>query len=131
MSEKDLVNHPPHYTTHPSGVEVIELTRLLPFGPGNAVKYVLRRGLKNDEAEDLAKALWYIDDCHQHEGDTTYKITPKIQKVAQKIIEAEDNEYVVSFLKALCIDEHSEDYRQPNLAVAGGAVTMLLRELLR
>lgn len=127
----DLVNHPPHYTNHPSGVEVIELTRLLPFGPGNAVKYMLRRDLKGDTASDLKKALWYIDDCHQHEGDATYKITPQIQKVAQKIIDAEDNWYVVSFLKALCIDEHSEDYSQPNFAVAGGAVTMMLKELLR
>ena len=33
----DLVNHPPHYSAHPSGVEVIELTEHLPFCLGNAV----------------------------------------------------------------------------------------------
>lgn len=60
----DAVHHPKHYTTHPSGVEVIEITRNLPFSVGNAVKYVLRRDLKGKPKEDLDKALWYLNDAH-------------------------------------------------------------------
>lgn len=63
----DDVHHPKHYTTHPSGVEVIEITRNLPFSVGNAVKYVLRRDLKGKPKEDLDKALWYLNDAHTHQ----------------------------------------------------------------
>jgi len=57
----DMVNHPPHYTQHPSGVEVIEITEHMNFCLGNAVKYILRADLKNDAIEDLSKARWYLD----------------------------------------------------------------------
>jgi hypothetical protein len=33
------------------------------FNAGNAFKYVWRAGEKDDIAQDLNKALWYIDDC--------------------------------------------------------------------
>ena len=57
----DNVNHPKHYTSHPSGVEVIEITEHLNFCLGNAVKYILRCDLKGKPIEDLRKARWYID----------------------------------------------------------------------
>lgn len=31
------------------------------FNVGNAMKYLWRAGLKDDEAQDLEKARWYID----------------------------------------------------------------------
>ena len=58
----DLVNHPSHYTSHPSGVEAIQVTRWMNFNLGNAVKYIWRAGLKNDAIEDLRKAEFYIKD---------------------------------------------------------------------
>lgn len=60
---EDLVNHPKHYTSHPSGVECIELTEYMPFCLGNATKYLWRAGLKTGTAEslDVAKAIWYLD----------------------------------------------------------------------
>lgn len=66
----DNVNHPSHYTSHPSGIECIEITRHYCFDIGNAIKYLWRAGLKKDasledkekEIEDLEKAKWYIDD---------------------------------------------------------------------
>lgn len=58
----DPVNHPAHYATHPSGVEVIEITRHLNFNVGNAVKYICRHNLKGKPQEDLQKAAWYIQD---------------------------------------------------------------------
>lgn len=59
--EADLINHPPHYTSHPSGVECIEIVQHMNFCLGNAIKYIWRAGLKGDEVEDLKKARWYIE----------------------------------------------------------------------
>jgi hypothetical protein len=66
----DNVNHPKHYTSHPSGIECITITRHYCFAIGNAIKYLWRAGLKEDasldnaqkEIEDLNKAIWYIKD---------------------------------------------------------------------
>lgn len=74
----DLVNHPPHYTSNPFGLETIEITRHYNFDVGNALKYILRAGRKGlgdwagkelmpvDEAQakitDLRKAVWYLLD---------------------------------------------------------------------
>jgi len=58
----DPVNHPAHYTSHPSGVEAIDITRHMNFNLGNAVKYIWRAGLKGDSIEDLQKARFYISD---------------------------------------------------------------------
>jgi hypothetical protein len=57
----DAVNHPAHYTGHPSGVECIQVTEHMGFNLGNAVKYIWRADLKGDAIEDLRKAAWYID----------------------------------------------------------------------
>lgn len=56
----DLINHPPHYTAHPSGVECITVTEHMGFNLGNAVKYIWRADLKADAIADLKKAAWYI-----------------------------------------------------------------------
>lgn len=62
--EVDNVNHPKHYTGHPSGIECIEITRHHDFAIGNAIKYLWRAGLKDsdNEIQDLEKAVWYIQD---------------------------------------------------------------------
>jgi hypothetical protein len=59
----DAVNHPPHYTQHPSGIECIEITEHYDFCIGNAIKYLWRQGLKDGESNirDLKKAMWYIN----------------------------------------------------------------------
>lgn len=59
--EQDNVNHPSHYTGHPSGVEVIRITEHMNFCLGNAIKYILRCDLKGRAIEDLEKARWYLD----------------------------------------------------------------------
>lgn len=64
----DKVNHPKHYTSHPSGVECITITEHYNFCVGNAIKYLWRAGLKEEislegkekEIQDLEKAIWYI-----------------------------------------------------------------------
>jgi hypothetical protein len=57
----DPVNHPKHYTRHPSGIECIQITQHMGFNLGNALKYIWRCDLKLDAIEDLKKAKWYID----------------------------------------------------------------------
>jgi len=57
----DSVNHPKHYTRHPSGVECIEITEHMGFNLGNAVKYIWRADLKGQAIEDLRKARWYVE----------------------------------------------------------------------
>jgi hypothetical protein len=56
----DSVNHPKHYTAHPSGVECIQVTEHMSFCLGNAVKYIWRADLKHDAEEDIEKAIWYL-----------------------------------------------------------------------
>lgn len=57
----DQVNHPTHYTSHPSGVECIQITEHMGFNLGNAIKYIWRCDLKKDAVEDLRKAKFYIE----------------------------------------------------------------------
>lgn len=57
----DLINHPPHYSNHPSGVECITITEYMNFCLGNAIKYIWRADLKGNDIQDLEKARWYID----------------------------------------------------------------------
>jgi hypothetical protein len=66
----EAVDHPQHYTSDPSGVECIEITRHRNFNVGNAIKYLWRAGLKQSadksaqekQIEDLKKAAFYIND---------------------------------------------------------------------
>jgi len=60
-SSSDPVNRPTHYTSHPSGVEVIVITEHMSFCVGNAIKYLMRAEYKGKQLEDLAKARWYIE----------------------------------------------------------------------
>ena len=66
--EHDAVNHPAHYTSsdaccsgcgHP--IECIDVTRHMRFAAGNAMKYIWRYQDKNG-AEDIRKAIWYLND---------------------------------------------------------------------
>lgn len=93
----DPVNHPPHYTQHPSGVECIDITRHYSCMIGSAIKYLWRAGLKREgpkyitsaeirkegvlaikqdvdpaQIQDLNKALWCImEEIDRLGGDVT------------------------------------------------------------
>ncbi|MGH3956444.1 MAG: DUF3310 domain-containing protein [Mycobacterium sp.] len=60
-AEGDPVNHPSHYTSHPSGVECITVTEHMGFNLGNAVKYIWRADLKDNAIQDLEKAAFYVN----------------------------------------------------------------------
>lgn len=73
----DQVNHPLHYTTDPSGVECIQITRHRNFNIGNAFKYLWRAGLKDEQKtiQDLEKAIFYIkDEINRLEGKYNVKV---------------------------------------------------------
>lgn len=81
-NKNDQVNHPKHYTSDPSGIECIDVTRYRNFNVGNAIKYLWRAGLKEDkdrklidkQIEDLNKAVWYlVDEIHRLGGRCTVK----------------------------------------------------------
>jgi len=57
----DLINHPPHYGNHPSGVECIAITEHMNFCLGNAIKYIWRADEKGNDIDDLKKAAWYVN----------------------------------------------------------------------
>lgn len=90
-NKNDNVNHPKHYTSDPSGIECIDITRHRNFNIGNAIKYLWGAGLKfgveitpkktaiikngkDNEIEDLNKAVWYlVDEIHRLGGRCTVK----------------------------------------------------------
>ncbi len=67
----DVVNHPRHYTWLKDfcGIEPIDICRHMDFNRGNALKYILRAGHKQEqgltppqkEIQDLQKAIFYIN----------------------------------------------------------------------
>lgn len=60
---EDMVNSPKHYTGYSMVVEPIIICKELSFCIGNAVKYIVRAGLKGapeKELEDYKKAGYYI-----------------------------------------------------------------------
>ena len=59
IEEKEMVDHPSHYN---QGIETIEYIESwsMNFNTGNVIKYVTRAGSKNNQLEDLKKAMWYL-----------------------------------------------------------------------
>ena len=59
----DPVNHPSHYTQGKIECSDFIMDKKLNFCRGNAVKYIVRAGLKDPtkEVEDLKKAIFYLN----------------------------------------------------------------------
>lgn len=61
IKKEEMINHPKHYQgKNLQSIDVIEDFELN-FNLGNAVKYVLRAGKKDDKVQDLKKAIWYLE----------------------------------------------------------------------
>lgn len=60
--KKEMVNHPQHYGGGDNPYEVIKVIEAwnLGFCLGNTLKYIARTGKKDDELQELEKALWYL-----------------------------------------------------------------------
>lgn len=61
MTQQEKINHPSHYQG--KKFEVIDIIDdfELNFNLGNAIKYILRAGKKDNRFDDLSKALWYLN----------------------------------------------------------------------
>lgn len=61
IQEKDIINHPEHYTK--GGIEVRDFIDSwnLDFNSGNVIKYVVRAPYKGTELQDLKKAQNYLN----------------------------------------------------------------------
>lgn len=81
------MNHPSWYTSHPSGIEAIEVCERLSFNLGNAVKYLFRRDLKGRSVEDTMKAAWYLR-----------REAQRLVKFEQWLPMASDDRYMISSL---------------------------------
>ena len=67
-TEHDSVHHPKHYQTHVEGLETIDIIFAIlgadgfrSYCRGNALKYLSRADDKGATAEDLRKAMVYIN----------------------------------------------------------------------
>lgn len=109
----DMIAHPPHYRAHPSGIEVIRLTRLLPFGPGSAVKYVMRRDHKDDPVTDLGKAIWYLQDSLDH--DVTWECNSETAALVTPVIEADSSILVRAFLSCMYVPYQGAERDLPDI----------------
>jgi hypothetical protein len=60
--KKELVDHPKHYGGKDNPYEAIKVIEAwdLGFCLGNTVKYIARCGKKDNEIQELEKALWYL-----------------------------------------------------------------------
>lgn len=54
------VEHPPHYTWHPSGVEAIAIIEEFPHNLAAAMGYIWRADHKGRFREDIEKAIWHL-----------------------------------------------------------------------
>ena len=117
----DNVNHPKHYTSHPSGVEAIEITRWLRGPYSNACKYIMRGwdGLKGDPIEDLAKAIWYLNDAEKFPEDGR-KLSERTMRRWDKYIEHEESKDKADCLMCIIFASELEAKRQaPHHSLTG------------
>lgn len=60
FEEKEMVNHPSHYTQGIEAIDYIE-SHKMNFCIGNVIKYITRAKHKGTELQDLKKASWYLN----------------------------------------------------------------------
>lgn len=82
-TEADMVNHPPHYTGHPSGVDYIEVAEHLPFCLGNAFKHLYLRNADGSPEENIEEAIWYVNRHNE-----TYPNKPELPTDAREALGA-------------------------------------------
>lgn len=94
----DMVNHPKHYTSSKTGIEVIEVTRYLSGSLSNAWKYCCRYMSKGKPRQDLKKAIFYLNDFLKFPAISSYTCTDaqceKLLENMDKFIEVEDSEEI-------------------------------------
>lgn len=81
-NKNDDVNHPKHYTSDPSGVECIDITRHRNFNIGNAIKYLWRAGLKcSSGTKDLQISTAVNKQTKKTNANSTVLLTEKTSEI--------------------------------------------------
>lgn len=131
----DIVNRAKHYNSHPSGVEVIEVTERLPNNLGNAFKYVVRREGK-EELRSLKSAVWYLERHRRFPAFAPHLSQDSLSVVMnllQKYEAAETDEHAQAFFcllgvhlesRLLSQGDQAEERRADSLL--GGAILAVL-----
>lgn len=94
------INRPKHYTSHPSGVECIDIIVNFPFGLGCIIKYLWRAGLKSSRVEDLQKAMYYMKRAPLYCVDTVR------HDLIKRVLEHENNEVLQKILTQISLGRH-------------------------
>ena len=129
--DADVINSPSHYTSHPSGVECIDVTKRLPFALANVIKYVWRYNLKNG-TEDLEKAQKYLSWVesvdlfavfnvrHYYPSDTTLR----------KIIKSDPENHALRHLLTvlMLVRKHDITGARNHLSMAKASLEALIKE---
>ena len=114
----DAVNSPSHYVQASVTIEPIDVLRYAPFDLGNAMKYFIRAGHKDNKKQDLEKAQKYINwalenyNCEYKPYDEyfrRYELFIGKFKVFQDLIESEH--FAQPFMRRLSkrIDDELEE----------------------
>lgn len=119
----EAVFSPSHYTAY-NQVEVIEITRWLPFDLGNAVKYIARAGLKDPEKEDqdLLKALWYVN-------DHSSKVELKVGFVDPRAVMDEETRAIFEWKVERLCDQLNHERSLAVMAIVKGNLSLASRHI--
>lgn len=127
------VHHPEHYKTSKSGIECIEIVEYMPFSLGNAFKYLYRRGDKENEVQDLQKAIKYLEFAKDSHDIIKPEFPPTIRhEVIEKITTVASCEESANICEAMRIIGFLAD--GPNTLPAGNfydmAITVIEAEIV-
>lgn len=106
--EPDAISHPSHYTS--GGMEVIDFIEVkqLGFHLGNAVKYIARAGKKDNYAEDLKEAHWYVERAIQNDSDHYAELSDK--RLTEDFIIAKGLTYLLGYAVQYIVDAGADNY---------------------
>jgi hypothetical protein len=120
----DNVNHPKHYTSHPSGVECITIAEHMNFNRGNALKYLWRAGEKGDVLEDLRKARWYIE--REMKRIERERAEGAMKQEAEKLFAPPVTDGYCPVCKGAWADDESRDRQHEKAALASSKATGII-----
>jgi len=90
--------NPSHYTSHPSGIECIEISKHLSGCLAQAFQYGWRCGKKDDPIQELKKAIWFIEAelTIDQEDKLTVTNIPQIEKHLGRVIDHETGHKLIA-----------------------------------
>ena len=130
----DNVNHPSHYCNNKAGIEVIEVTGNLNFDLGNAFKYLARYKSKKLPAEDVKKAVFYLNHFYANMTKLSRIVVcleeeiPALIKKMERFCEVEEvpciRRAMETITQAVLAEEDHLDHPLPLLSEAEWKITI-------